>query len=101
MNQKLKWISSYGGPYILATKSSSLAWLALQGNSTNTNVGLNDYERACQIKDYAGVITGIPHEIVVIADLPNEITWIGKSPVDGLLVKWIGADSDDQVLGRT
>lgn len=99
MNPTLKWISSCGGPYILATKRTSLTWLGSQGVSVSSGGSCaNDYERACGIKDYAGTIVGNPHEILVLGDLPNEMTWISRSSNDGLLVKWVGADSDQQVL---
>jgi hypothetical protein len=82
----------------LAAKSSALAWLGTQGLSAGDKSRFdNDYQRACDVKDYAGVISGIPNEILVIDDLPYEMMWLSDSTDIGLLVKWIGADSDEQV----
>lgn len=56
----------------------------------------NDYERACESKDYVSVIAGSTHEILVIGE-PDETAWLSRAPGDILLVKWVGADSDQQV----
>lgn len=93
----LKWINSGGGPYILATKSSAVTWLGTQGLSAgDENRYENDYLRACEGKDYVSVIAGSTHEILVITE-PDEIACLSREPDDILLVKWIGADSDQQV----
>lgn len=93
-----KLIYSGGGPYILATRSSAFAWLGTEGLSAgDASRYKNDYERACDVKDYAGAIAGSPNEILVIDDLPYEMMWLSDSPNTGLLIKWIGADSDEQV----
>jgi hypothetical protein len=99
MNQKLKWISSCGGPFILTTKSTALNWLGIDGVSARESVGCNnDYEIACQVIDLVGKIHGSPNEILVMGDLPNDLAWVRRSDEEGLIVKWIGADSDEQVL---
>lgn len=92
-----KWINSGGGPYILATRSSALAWMGTQGLSAGDESRYeNDYERACEGKDYVGVIAGSTHAIWVITE-PDETAWQSSAPDDLLLIKWIGADSDEQV----
>ena len=93
----LKWIYSGGGPYILATRNNALAWLGTQSLSAGDGSRFeNDYERACESKDYVSVIPGKSHEILVIGE-PDETAWLSREPDDILLVKWVGADSDQQV----
>ncbi|MHB1215311.1 MAG: Imm21 family immunity protein [Thiobacillus sp.] len=92
-----KWIYSGGGPYILATSSSAHAWLGTQELSAGDRSRYeNDYQRACESKDYVSVIPGKSHEILVIGE-PDETAWLSRAPDDILLVKWVGADSDQQV----
>lgn len=94
----IKWITSGGGPYVLATKHSALSWLGTKGASAaDREPPASDYERACQINDYVGVVAGDPNLVLVITE-PDEIAWFSIAPDEGLLVKWIGADSDEQVL---
>jgi hypothetical protein len=84
----LKWIYSGGGPYILATKSSALAWLGVQGLSAGeVSRYESDYLRACEGKDYVSVIAGDAHEILVITE-PDEISYLSRAP---------GGDSDEQL----
>ncbi len=93
-----KWITSEGGPYILATRNSALAWLGIQGLSAGDESQYdNDYERACEVNDYVSVIAGTSHEILVVGNGPEDTAWLSRAPDDILLVKWIGADSDQQV----
>lgn len=97
MNQKLKWISSGGGPYILAAKNSAHAWLGTEGLSAgDKSRHVDDYERACEGTSYVNVIAGSSHEILVVTE-PDEIACFSRASDDILLVKWIGADSDEQV----
>lgn len=81
----------------MATSSSAHAWLGTQGLSAgDASRYENDYERSCESKDHVSVIAGSSHEILVVGE-PDETAWLRRAPGDILLVKWVGADSDQQV----
>lgn len=93
-----KWINSGGGPYILATRSSALAWLGTQGLSAGDESRYeNDYQRACEGKDYASKIEGKLSDCLVIGDLPDPLTIMPTSECEALVVKCLYTDTDEQV----
>ena len=94
----LKWIYSGGGPYILATRNNALAWLGTQGLSAGDGSRFeNDYERACESKDYASKIEGSLSDCLVIGDLPDPLTILPTSECEALVVKCLYTDTDEQV----
>lgn len=96
---QLKWVTSGGGPFVLMAVDAAREWLGVSGKSCNSiGEGKNDYEIACSIRDYAGLIKAGLHDILVVDDLPNDITWISRTSIEGLIVKWIGAYSDEEIL---
>jgi hypothetical protein len=59
----------------------------------------NDYSRACDGRGYVHVIDGAGgRQILVINDLPSDLMLYSNSNTEVILVKWVGANSDDQVL---
>jgi Immunity protein 21 len=108
----LKWITSFGGPYICISKSRALSWKGNRGLSlhieTSTadraalsplfgEAGLTDYSWACAVKGYVGAIPDGEQEILVINDQPSDLAWWTLSDAAGILVKWVGADSSEQI----
>lgn len=94
----LKWIYSGGGPYLLATRTSAFAWLGTQGLSAGDGSRFeNDYQRACDVKDYASIIEGKPSDCLVIGDLPDPLTLMPISECEALIVKCLYTDTDEQV----
>ncbi len=75
-------------------------WRGTEGSSvliTDENIA-TDYELACQTRNYAQLLNENIDRILVIGDLPEQITWKAISSEEGVFVKWIGADSDDQIM---
>lgn len=94
----IKWISSDGGPYVLASVSSASNWRGQYGSCIRVERdGTTDYDRACQITDHVGIISGTPHDVLVISE-PDQLAWMSDDCGGGVIVKWIGAESDEQVL---
>lgn len=94
----IHWITSNGGPYILTNLTTAALWKAAYGISVRNGNGGNDYKSACGVKGYAGVIQGSGGQILVINDLPNDLMMYSNTDSETVLVKWIGADSDEQIL---
>jgi hypothetical protein len=95
---KIKWISSFGGPFVLLSRSTASLWRGTEGRITHgTEDGSTDYEAACSISGYAGLIHGNSQDIVVLNDGPEDIAWFAQGSNRGVFAKWLGADSDEQV----
>lgn len=96
----LKWISSFGGPYLCTSPELAKKWLGTEGLSFQGIQGdvATDYELACGTRDYAGLLGERFCRLLVIGDLPEQLCWIAVSGEEGIFIKWIGADSDEQVL---
>ena len=97
-SSKIKWISSDGGPYVLASISSASNWLGQYGSCIKVGRDdATDYDRACQITDHVGIVSGNPHDVLIISE-PDQLAWVSDDCGGGMIVKWIGAESDEQVL---
>ena len=92
------WINSNGGPYILASNHAASLWRATNGISADNNdEHANDYRRACEINGYAGVIQSDDRSILVIDDLPSDLAVYLNTDTEAVLVKWVGAESDEKI----
>lgn len=80
-----KWIESEGGPYIVVPASLVPAWQGVEGD---------DYDAACEIDDYLGLVTfGTGNKAVglVVADEPLPATFL---PDLASVLQWSYAPSD-------
>ncbi|MEC5218531.1 hypothetical protein RCH09_003503 [Actimicrobium sp. GrIS 1.19] len=92
------WINSNGGPYILANNHAASRWQATKGiSSDNDNGYANDYQRACAINGYAGVIQSDSGSILSIDDLPRDLAVYLNTDTEAVLVKLVGAESDKKI----
>jgi Immunity protein 21 len=91
-----KWIQSDGGPLILMERASANVW---NGNSRpNGFQGLTDYERACQLEDYLGLLDVQATQILVFDDEPLQTAYWQIKPDVFLLVRWRWADNEKAVI---
>lgn len=102
-NRQTQWVQSNGGPLLLLARSLLPEW----GGSLRGTKGMDakfrwtgegpatDYDRACDIKDYTGLIpVGCGHALV-LGDEPLLTCWWPDETGDGgLFVRWVCADSD-------
>lgn len=93
----LKWISSTGGPLIIMGKESSTVWLGdAIGSQEETKT---HYQLACDIEGLWGLLKVEGNTAIVLADEPSLTTWIpDKDNLGGIIVRWIYADSEEEVL---
>jgi hypothetical protein len=68
------------------TVSATFRWKAEESRAC-------DYDRACDVSDYAGVITVGFGEGLVLNDAPCATAWL-PTPSGGILARWEYADSD-------
>ncbi|WP_257460858.1 immunity 21 family protein [Archangium lipolyticum] len=81
----MPWISSAGGPLVLLPKVLLPHWRGTYGVPS-------DYERACGVEGYVGVIEKAGGEMLVLGDEPLQTA---VSALDGrpCLVRWVYAPS--------
>jgi hypothetical protein len=107
-----KWITSGGGPYLCTTTSAAALWKGTDGLSlpVDTDAYRNfdrsklvrgfentDYGWAGVHGDFAWKLPSQMNDIMIINDLPYALAWHSLGPDRGLIVKWIGAESETQV----
>tara|TARA_R110002072_G_scaffold33030_9_gene100250 strand:+ start:2604 stop:3092 length:489 start_codon:yes stop_codon:yes gene_type:complete len=84
----MEWISSEGGPLILISRSSLAYW---------KGVNSDDYDRACAIDDYAGVISVSDSQGLVFGDEPCETAIYYSESIGVLIVRWQWAEGESSV----
>lgn len=101
-NRQTQWVQSNGGPLLLLARSLLPEW----GGSLRGTTGMDaefrwrgegpatDYDRACDIKDYTGLIPVGSGHALVLGDEPLMTCWWPSSKDGGLLVRWVCADSE-------
>ncbi|MFI8350373.1 Imm21 family immunity protein [Streptomyces sp. NPDC085596] len=87
------WVRSTGGPLIVVPQSSVNAWggCTEDGSVLGDAEGRDDYDRACEVENLAGVITvGTGGDTaLVLADEPAKTCFL---PEELLFVRWLAAD---------
>lgn len=103
--EKLEWVTSEGGPLILLSEDALGFWDGVRGSGRfrevradfrwSTGTGPTDYDRACDVAGYIGVIDVGPDQAVVLGDAPMSTAWLpsGRGAA-GYLVRWIEAEDD-------
>ena len=100
-----KWISGDGGPLILMEERLLPLWDGSDAPANGRVViaesrwGLEvatDYDRACDIREYTGVIkVGDGEALVLSTDGENQATWLTNTE---MLVEWCYAESEADLL---
>ena len=94
IDQQLNWIDSGGGPLILLEQTALKDW---QGSSLEQEP--DDYDRACAVKDYIGLIKVGDREAIVLGDEPMTTAWFpSANQPGGIIVCWGCADSEADVI---
>lgn len=86
------WIDTAGGPLICAAYPVGLNWRGTQASSIDDTQ--SDYDRACEIADYVGVVSCASSCVLVFGDEPLQTTVVRLS--DGnAVVRWISCASEN------
>ncbi|UNO43267.1 Imm21 family immunity protein [Streptomyces sp. MST-110588] len=95
----LVWVRSRGGPLIAVPESSVNAWggCTEDGSVLGDADGRDDYDRACEVEDWAGVIAVGAGAVtaLVLADEPARTCFL---PEKLLFVRWLAADSEAELF---
>lgn len=83
----MRWISSAGGPLVLIPKVLRSQWRGTRGVPS-------DYEMACGVEGYVGVIEKAGSQVLVLGDEPLQ-TAISSVNGKPCLVRWVYAPSPD------
>jgi len=99
----MKWITSAGGPLLFIAESNFAQWggcLALGAPSREedrTDVS-TDYDRACNVREYVGLIQVGTQHALVLGGEPMSTTWVRTDgEAVGMFVRWIYAEDDAAV----
>ncbi|TGN74956.1 hypothetical protein E5083_20255 [Streptomyces bauhiniae] len=86
-----------GGPLIVVPQSSVNAWggCTEEGSVLGDDGGRDDYDRACEVEDLAGVIAVGAATALVLADEPARTCFL---PEKLLFVRWLAASSEAELL---
>lgn len=86
--KKQMWITSTGGPLVLMEKDAARTWLGVLGSS-DPGEDRSDYERACSVDDYVGLIFSNGTPVIVLDQEPLFTTWYPKSLSEGIIVRCV------------
>ncbi|RPK44673.1 MULTISPECIES: Imm21 family immunity protein [unclassified Streptomyces] len=88
-----------GGPLIVVPESSVNAWggCTEDGSVLGDADGRDDYDRACGVGGWAGVIA-VGVAAATALDLTDEPAKRASLPRDSLLVRWLAADSEAELF---
>jgi hypothetical protein len=87
----MTWIDTAGGPLIGAAYPTGLSWGGTQASSTGDT--RSDYDRACEVIDYVGVVPCASSHVLVFGDEPLQATVLSIN--DGIaVVRWVSCVSE-------
>ena len=91
---ELNWIESTGGPLLLLEDALLAHWHGSYGNSGV----LTDYDRACKIADYIGIIEVGGGTGLLLGEEPFATSWWSSDQIArSFLVRWVAAENEEQV----
>ncbi|MET8261772.1 Imm21 family immunity protein [Micromonospora sp. NPDC005205] len=88
----LPWVDSGGGPLIVVPTTALGQW---KGASDDDDDSWGDYDRACRVDGYVGVLDVGAAQALVLADEPASTTYL---PDRRIFVRWLYADSEAEVV---
>jgi hypothetical protein len=92
----MKWIDSNGGPLLFLEKKLFSIWHGIdlcKGSQT-------DYERACGIYDFIGIIPVGQGYALVLGDEPMHTAWIPNSDLSGGMIARIVYTESEEAVNR-
>lgn len=93
----LKWLESAGGPLLLLEEHLLAHWHG--AFSKSTQISTTDYDRACNIDDYIGIIEVGSGYGIVLGEEPFSTAWLQlPNPHNSFLVRWVFAENEAAVI---
>lgn len=99
MTHEMQWAWTDGGPLILLQADLLGEWSGVDPNPSSTDRSVaTDYERACQVQDYAGVIPVGHGSALVLGEEPMDATWWpSRDLAEGVIVRVLYCGGDEAV----
>ena len=88
----LEWVESGGGPLIAVPEVVLPFWAGADSEELDT-----DYDRACEVSGYAGLLPVGDSAALVLGDEPAATSYL---PEHTTFVRWSAADSERDLLAR-
>ena len=93
----LRWIESGGGPLVLIDSNTALEWGGVSRNSGSPET-LSDYERACSIDGYLGVLDVQKDQALVLGDEPMRTSVKRLEQDEVMIIRWVWSSDETQVI---
>ncbi len=98
----LQWIESNGGPLILLPAEYLTAWSGYNPSEQSRN-GLRqsrqtDYERACAVEGYTGILRVDGGQGLVLGDEPMATAWWPATTTQGIFVRWVTGEEQTSAI---
>lgn len=84
-------MESGGGPLVAVPTDVLTRWEGADSDGPES-----DYDRACAVADYAGLLAVGPSHALVLGDEPSSTVFL---PEHGVFVRWLAAESEAELLG--
>ena len=100
MQETLKWIDTAGGPHIFIPEEYVDDWMGSDYWWDNIDPNdQSDYARACRVEGWVGKVKCGQGEATIFGGDVGPIAWIPTFRlIGGLMVQWIAADSEEDVI---
>lgn len=105
---KFDWVSCDGGPLLLVEEKYLTDWEGSNAPPNGRVVEANfrwglevatDYDRACDVKDWLGLMDVGEGKAIVLGEDETATMWLPLlEKQEGMLVRWIYADSDEVII---
>ncbi|MEU3950002.1 immunity 21 family protein [Streptomyces sp. NPDC029526] len=86
------WVESGGGPLVAVPEAVLPFWTGADGEEA-----ASDYDRACEVDDSVGLLPVGDGAALVLGDEPAATAYL---PEHRTLVRWVAADTEDDLLAR-
>ncbi|GKS85426.1 hypothetical protein AVMA1855_14760 [Acidovorax sp. SUPP1855] len=84
-----KWVNTNGGPLVGASENVISNWKGVDGSSSDA--AESDYDRACSVIDFLGVVDCGGFPVIVFGDEPLQSAFVHCN--DNLVVRWVSCKS--------
>lgn len=92
----MRWIESDGGPIIIMEKRLCAKWGGIDESSDRSFS--SDYERACSLPDYTGILTISGGQALVLGDEPHRTSIVKNIENQTAILRWCWAPSEQAVI---
>ncbi len=97
IENNLKWVSSGGGPLILMPQSLLQYWNGIYALEPPHQNLATDYDRACGVEEYVGIVNVADGEGLVLGDLPSPTSCIPIDSKTFIITRLVWIDEKRQV----